>query len=111
MSELQILDVRQTLIHGNVAIRFEGHHSQWTTWKHVADDKFGKHVKTNLNVCNSLHHSQWNNPDEGNDESDDERPPCQMRWPMKNSRKAESNHDNEDGKEPPVRSLKEIINL
>jgi hypothetical protein len=72
VAKLQVLRIHDTLVHGNITISLEGHHGQWSSWKHVADlvgldgdrmivhktyNELSEDIETNLNVGNGLDHS------------------------------------------------------
>jgi hypothetical protein len=72
VTQLQILDKTQTLVHSHVTIGLEHHHRQGTAWGHVTDNKLSDDVQTDSNVGHGLDHADWNHPEQWDDEADNQ---------------------------------------
>ena len=102
MTEFQVGEERVGLIHGDVAVRFEQHHCHWASRLHVSDDVFGKDVQPEMDVCRGVDDPDRDGPDDSYQESYDQCPPGEIRWPSTHTAEAHGGHyDQEDSVPPP----------
>ena len=61
-----------TLSHGNVTPSLKHHHREGAPWEGISDDQLSYDVETDLLIRDSLDHSDGNNIEERDHESEDE---------------------------------------
>lgn len=103
VTELQVLAEVKRLSHGDVTISLEHHHGDRVTRLNVTDDEFGKDVKTELNVGESLDDTNGDSPECSNDKSENDRVPSHAGVVGQSRSKGETDHDEKESKVPPVR--------
>jgi hypothetical protein len=91
VTQLQILNETQTLVHSHVTIGLEHHHCQWTAWGHVTDNELSNYVQTNGDVGHGLNHADGDHPEQGNYEADNQWPPKEAGIPNKNCNERQNN--------------------
>ena len=91
------------LIHCDVAVGFEEHHSERPSRLHVSDDVFRKDVQPQVYIGCGVNDSNGDCPDNRDQESDNKSPPREMRWPGADSGETQTYHDEEEKPVPPVR--------
>ena len=101
LTKLHILGEVQTLVHRNVAISLEQHHSHGTTGKHVTNDEFRHDIQPDLNIRRGLDDSNRYHPHESHDQTDEECPPGEMGGKSLGDAEGDTNHDKRDDEEPP----------
>lgn len=81
MAELHVLEEVQSLCHGDVAVCLEQHHRDGLSRQHIANHELCQDVESKLRIGDTLDHADGNQEDDGEQHSDDHRPPRQMRVP------------------------------
>ena len=92
MSKLEIARELQRLGHCDITPRLEHHHGNRLSGERVTNDKFRNDVETDLLIGDGLDHADGNNVEEGDDESEDERPYWHVRGPNFYNNDAEDKH-------------------
>lgn len=101
VSKLEILRVGDALKHGHAAEVLESHEGERETGLHIREDELGEDVEADLDICDSLDHANWYHPHNGDENSDDVRPPGKVSWITKNYTEAQNEHNKEHNAEPP----------
>lgn len=102
MAEFHVLNKVQSLSHCDVAEGLEEHHGYWSSRKHVTNHEFGQHVEPELRVSDALDHADGDEEDNGEQERNDQRPPCQMGVPDQDSNEGQGEQDSKQCIVPPI---------
>ena len=102
VTEFHILNKVQSLGHCDVSEGLEEHHGYRSPRKHVTDHELGQHVESKLSVGDSLDHADGDEEDNGEQERNDKRPPCQMSVPDQDRDEGQREQDSEQCIVPPV---------
>lgn len=54
------------LVHGNVAVSLEEHHSYWSSGLHIANNVLSEDIQSEMDISCGIDDSDWNSPDKGN---------------------------------------------
>lgn len=64
------------ILHCNVSVGLEDHHGKWSSRLDISKDELGKHVQTDLSVCDGLDYPNRQREYKGDSQCQRESPPC-----------------------------------
>lgn len=105
MAQLQVVEERQRLVHGDERVRLEDHNRGGTTLEHVPSDELPEELHRELLVRDRADHANRDDEDGGDDERDYQRPRGEVGFPDFDGDDGEREHDYENHAVPPVRDL------
>jgi len=104
VSKFEVGGELKCLVHRDVSPSLEQHHGERATRNCVADDQFSDNIETDLLVGDSLDHTDGDDINERNHETQHETPDWELGWPNFDSDDAEYEHDDENTHVPPFRN-------
>lgn len=105
VTELLVRKERDALVHGDVAPGLEQHHGHGLSWPGVSDDELGNDVETNFKVADGVDHSDWDDVDGSDQQSQEQGPNGQLCWPHLDGDNTHDQGGDESTCIPPPRDL------